>query len=125
MPHSLQFRPERQPVPSILLSLLRLLSGQRSLKLLKASWMGVGQERPLDLEATASRRIPLCDLDEQLGSAQLEQPEADLRWLSSIPVLEIVSFHETANHRPILVSLSLLGLHEIREREQVARKAVG
>ena len=68
--------------------------------------------------------ITLGDLDQEFRRAQFSQPEAHglSGWLyGGIECL----LKEASNHRPISVPLSLLCLHQIREREQIDRHALG
>jgi hypothetical protein len=56
--------------------------------------------------------------NQQLGSPQLTQPETDMFRRGLFPVLKITLLHQPANHRPILVTLRFLGVHEVFETQQ-------
>ena len=55
----------------------------------------------------------------------LLKPESDLRGLGFRLILEIVCLHQPPDHRPILVALGFLGLHEVGQRKQIAFIATG
>jgi hypothetical protein len=64
------------------------------------------------------------EFDEQHRRAQLFQPELRLPRTRIRPVLQVVSFDEPTQHRPVLVALGLLGLHQIGQRQQVVFVAI-
>ena len=61
-----------------------------------------------------------AEFSQKLGGAKFTKPEADLGWIWSLLVFEIVSLDESADHRPVLVALSFLRLDQVGEREEVA-----
>ena len=76
-------------------------------------------------EAKAPGAVGAGDFDEQLGRAELSEPESDVRRRRMLAMLEIVGLHESPDHRPVLVALRLLGLDEVGQRHEIAREPVG
>lgn len=76
-------------------------------------------------EAKAPSTVGTGDFDEQLGRAELSEPESDVRRRRVLAMLEVVGLHESPNHRPVLVALGLLGPDEVGQRHEIAREPVG
>jgi len=79
------------------------------------------QERPLldhllrDISMSSGR------LNQELGAPQLPQPEEDPLRCRLVPIAQVVDVDQTANHRPVFVSLGLLGRHEVRQSQDLQR----
>ena len=65
------------------------------------------------------------DFDEQLGRAELAEPESNVRRRRVLAMLEVVRLHESPDHRPVLVALGLLGSDQVGQRHEIAREPAG
>ena len=75
-------------------------------------------------EAKAPSTVGPGDFDEQLGRAELSEPESDARRRRVLAMLEVVGLHESPDHRPVLVALRLLGSDEVGQGHEIAREPV-
>src|SRR5262249_34123595 len=80
------------------------------------------QRTPLR-QSTTDRRMLRSKLDQQFRRSQFKKPQLQLLRHRPPAILEVVRFNKSADHRPILVALSLLGSHEIGQRHQLVRTA--
>ena len=79
------------------------------------------QERPCPYHVLQNVRMSLCRLNQKLGTPQLPKPEEYLFGCRIIPMVQVVDVDQTANHRPVFVSLRLLGRHEVRQGQNLQR----
>ena len=76
-------------------------------------------------EAKAPSPVGSGDFDQQLGRAELSEPESDVGRRRVLAMLEVVGLHESSDHRPVPVALRLLGSDEVGQRQEIAREPVG
>src|SRR5205823_14360059 len=80
----------------------------------------MSEQRPRRDQTPANHGLALGDFHEQLRRAEFLQPKADLRWIGFSTFLKIMRLNQSPDHRPVLVALGFLWLHEVGQGEQSA-----
>src|SRR5215208_1757211 len=106
----LQFFSEWLPIDRVKLAFGVLLSAQRPVENTAREMLGGRQlqERAIPDQPLHDVSMSPSRLNQELGSSQLAKPEKDSLRRRLLSMVQIVDVDQTANHRPVFVSLSLL-----------------
>ncbi len=121
VPNPFKFRHEWRPVFTIPRSLSRLFFCQSGLNGFNTTDSHDTKQRTILNHHGKINGVFRRQLDEYRRRAGLPEPEPNLLLIGILSVGFIVCFYQTTKHRPVFVTLGLLSLDQIRERQQIER----
>lgn len=123
-PKLLQLRPQGPPIEAVGFALARLLLLKRGFQGFRIASHCVFQQGSQPGHAFAGGWKTARHLDQQLRRSQLEHPKPHLRGRRTPLVLEVMRFHQSAKHRPVLIALCFFGSYQVGKRQHVDQETV-
>ena len=116
--HRFEFLDERAPIQFICCHLRGLLVLQCLFQPGSVCRERFGKQPAFSDHLLTPWGVMLGDSDQDIGRTRFTQPEYDPLVGRFVTKFVVVPVHQTANHRPILVSLRFLRFHQVFDTEQ-------
>jgi len=117
MPQPIQFFAQGQPVKLVPFALNGFFGQQCRFQFGGLAQNSGRQQRADRRKLAAKPRVGLGQFHQYLRGAEFPRPEFHLRGIRPVTMLKIVRFDQAPDHRPVLVALGFLRLHQVGQRK--------